>query len=193
MTRAYPQDEQLLMKIKEGNQVLLKQLHGEYWAYFCSYFFKLGNLDRKEILEIYELSFTRFYLNIRDEKLIPPLKSNLKSYLIGIGKNYRLKYFDEKKRMKERGADDLETIQGAYLNPAIDDHYNKEALGDLIKKLLAQLKADCKQLIQLSYIEENADDAIAKKMDIASAGAVRQRRFKCMEKLRKIYQKFKDK
>ena len=142
-------------------------------------------------MDIYAKSFSTFYFNIKDGKLLPPLQSSLKSYLIGIGKNYMLKLIDKNYRNKEHSIDNFEAVQNDYANPSIYDYYANEERGILIKQMLAQLDAGCKQLIQLSFIEENADDAIASKMNIASVGAVRQRRFKCLEKLRKIFKQSK--
>ena len=188
MSSKYPHDDELFKRIKEGDQLLLKKLHGQYWIYFYSYFKKRKNLNHEAILDIYANSFTTFYINIRDGKLVAPLKCKLKTYLIAIGIKYRLKYFDDKNRNKEDPLDDedLEKIKEAHMEPEIENQHNEEDLSTFIKELLNKLDANCKQLLTLKYIKEFADDAIAKKMNIASTGAVRQRRFKCLEKLRNL-------
>jgi len=187
MDSKYPEDEEILRRLRAGDSHLLKELHQSYWQSFGPYFLKRKDLNKEEVLDIYASAFTRFYFNIREQKIIPPLRSSLKSYLIGIGKNFMLRLFEQKNRNKETSMDNLEVIPRIYQNPAVDDWHKQKALKELIKKLLLQLEADCQQLIRLSFLEENADDAIAQKMNIPSSGAVRQRRFKCLEKLRKLF------
>ncbi len=184
MDSKYSEDEKLLSKIRTGNESILEGLHQSYWKTFGPYFLKRKDLSLEEVKTIYASAFTNFYINIREKKLVPPLRSSLKSYLIGIGKNCMLQFFEQKNRDKETSTENLDLISKVFQNPAVNEQYEQEALAAFIGKLLLQLGPDCQRLIQLSFFEENADDAIAAKMNIPSAGAVRQRRFKCLEKLR---------
>ncbi len=189
MDSKYSTDERLLIKLRAGDQSLFKELHQTYWKSFGPYFLKRKDLSPEEVSDIYTAAFTQFYINIREQKLLAPLRSSLKSYLIGIGKNFMLQLFEQKKRNKETSMDKLDLIPTASQTPTVDDQYQQAALAAKIKKLLLQLGPDCQRLIRLTYLEENADDAIAAKMDIPSTGAVRQRRFKCLEKLRNFFKK----
>jgi DNA-directed RNA polymerase specialized sigma24 family protein len=55
-----------------------------------------------------------------------------------------------------------------------------------VQKLLDRIGEPCKELLLLSFVREFADDAIMNELDIPSTVAVRQRRFRCLEKLREL-------
>lgn len=187
MSSKYLKDENLLEQIKSGNRSLLNELYKTYKSPFCAFLFKNNSLTEDEVLEIYTKTFTSFYFNIRDGKLVAPLQSSLKSYLFGIGKNYLLKFWTKNSRKKEHSIGDWdEDFEIDFQKPGVYDYYENQSSKTLVKSLLSQLGNPCKELLQLSFIEENADDAIAVKMEIPSTVAVRQRRFKCLEKLRKL-------
>ena len=186
MNKKYPQDEAILLKIRNGDQAALKELHSAYWPPFRAYCNKSKGLDEEAILSIYARSFTIFYHNIVHEKINPPLQSSLKTYLFGIGNKSILKYWNDTYRKRVTSVDEWHEKPGDHLEPDINRYYEQNARAKLVKKLLDQLDEPCQQLLQLSFLEENADDAIAAKMDIPSTGAVRQRRFKCLEKIRKL-------
>ncbi len=187
MSNKYLEDEHLLKQIKSGDRTLLNALYQKYKSFFCAYFYKHHALPEEEVLDIYTKAFTSFYFNIKDGKLVPPLQSSLQSYLFGIGKNYFLKYWTKLARKKEYSVGEWdEEFEPDFQQPGIYDYYEKHSSKVLVQNLLAQLDAPCRELLQLSFIEENADDAIAVKMKVSSTVAVRQRRFKCLEKLRKL-------
>lgn len=186
MSKPHHQDEALLLKIKEGNATFLKELFHQYWDSFHAFMLKKKSLNREVILDIYNKSFTVFYFNIKNEKLVPPLRSSLKTYLFGIGINHLLRHLEKTARKREDSFDNFDGIEYSIMKPMVTKYYDQKAQGQYIQQLLSQLDLPCRQLIILSFLEENADDAVAEKLNIASNNAVRQRRFKCLEKLRKL-------
>ncbi len=193
MDREHQQDEKLLRQLSEGNEITAKQLFHSYWGEFGGYFHKAYGLDDETIRDIYSASFATLCINAKTGKLQPPLQSSLKTYLFGIGHKKVRQHFDKQKRNKEVMLDNWHTVYQNYRqNPDTDSEYSREAMAYLVEKLLGMLDEGCQNVLTLTFMEENADDAIMEKLNIASTGAVRQRRFKCIEKLRVLLNKIKN-
>ena len=189
MSKRYQEDEQLLHRIREGDRAFLNRLFQDYWPAFYGFLAKAFGIREEEAREIYVRSFTSFYFNIRDGKLTPPLQSRLKTYLFGIGKNYAMKEFGSVYRERITHTDEMESVQKVFQQPDVVDYYEYSWQRQLVEKLLDQIGEPCRELLLLSFVREFADDAIMERMDISSPVAVRQRRFRCLEKLRSMVKK----
>lgn len=186
MSKKYKDDEHLYAHIQNGDDKVLKQLFTEYWTPFRLFIIKYHSLPDDKVWDIYCESFTVFVLNIRDGKLELPLNSQLKTYLFGIGRKYVLKYFDGLKRKKEDHYPDDDQVFSLDLEPDILKVFELNWQKDLVRKLLEKVGESCRKILELTFIEDNSDEAIAEKMKIASTGAVRQKRFNCLNKLRTL-------
>ncbi|MCB0631660.1 MAG: sigma-70 family RNA polymerase sigma factor [Saprospiraceae bacterium] len=186
MSKRYQEDEQLLLRIREGDRSFLNQLFQDYWPSFLAFLTKSFGMPEEDVREIYTRSFTTFFYNIKDGKLVPPLQSRLKTYLFGIGKNYAMKKFGSAYEERMVHTDEMEDVQKAFQQPDVVDYYEYDWQRNLVEKLLNRIGEPCKELLLLSFVREFADDAIMDRLDIPSAVAVRQRRFRCLEKLRSM-------
>ncbi|MEO1434632.1 MAG: sigma-70 family RNA polymerase sigma factor, partial [Bacteroidota bacterium] len=124
--------------------------------------------------------------NIRDGKLELPLKSTLKTYLLGIGKHYfHKRYFNKYGQVTDIGLP--EHMQWSLSSrPEIVDYFNDEWKARLVADLLNQLGEPCKELLTLSFLKGYSSEALAKSMNIPSEGAARRRKSYCLDKLRSL-------
>lgn len=186
MNNRYQEEEELLLRIREGNRVFLNGLFQEYWPAFLAFLTKSFGMDEEEVREIYVRAFTTFYYNIKDGKLSAPLQSRLKTYLFGIAKNYVLKQFGSVYRERMTHTDEMESVVQLFQQPDIVDYYEYRWQQQLVQRLLDQIGDPCRKLLILSFVQDFADEAIMEELDIPSTVAVRQRRFRCLEKLRNM-------
>lgn len=186
MSKRYQEEEELLLRIREGERSFLNHLFQEYWPSFLAFLTKYFGMTEDEVRAIYVRTFTTFFYNIKEEKLSPPLQSRLKTYLFGIGKNYALKEYGSVYRERISHTDEMDTVIRAFQQPDIVDYYEYSWQRQLVQKLLDRIGEPCKELLILSFVREFADDAIMHQLDIPSPVAVRQRRFRCLEKLRSM-------
>lgn len=188
MSERYQEEEQLLLRIRQGDRAFLNGLFRSYWPSFLAFLTKSFGMPEEESREIYTRAFTTFYFNIKDGKLTLPLQSRLKTYLFGIGKNYVYKQYGSVYRERIQPTDELEAVQQAFQRPEVVDYYEYDWQRDLVKRLLDHIGEPCKELLILSFVREFSDDAIMERLEISSPVAVRQRRFRCLEKLRALVQ-----
>lgn len=183
----FEKDEQLLKRLIIGDEELLKELFKEFLAPFTKFILVGKQVSYDEAEEIYIKAFTIFWSNIKNGKLVPPLHSTLKTYLFGIGDNLLKKHFEKKGRNREQSSDDLENeAKGMSSAPGIFDFYEMENRKKFIQKLLDQLDESCRELLILTFFKEYSDDALCAMLGLKNEGAVRQRRFRCLEKLRNL-------
>lgn len=192
MSKRYQEDEQLLLRIRDGERSFLNGLFQEYWPPFLAFMTKSFGMTEDEVREIYVRTFTTFFYNIKDGKLCPPLQSRLKTYLFGIGKNYALKQYGSVYRERISHTEEMETVIQAFQQPDVVDYYEYDWQRKMVEKLLDRIGEPCKELLLLSFVREFADDAIMERMEISSPVAVRQRRFRCLEKLRNLVKEESD-
>ncbi len=179
----YQEDEQLLLKIRQGEQKVVRQVYEVHREAFASFLQKQYNVGRQNALEVYPLSFSIFYFNIKNQKLKPPLQSTLRTYLFSIGKNVFRKEMKKLKPLsvKDEGFDEA-------VNADIEQWYENKERARLVRRLLGRIDEPCRKLLSLIYIQEYAFDAVAREMNLNNTGTVRKRKFDCLKKLRKLLQ-----
>jgi len=186
----FKNDEQLLERLMLEDEELFSELFYKYRTPFKR-FFLLGNkLVEEEAEEIYVQAYTTFWQNIKKKRLCPPLKSSLLTYLIGIGNNYLKRFFESKSKNRDRLSNSLEKdLEHASRNPEILDTFEREDRKKLVEHLLSLLDESCRELLLLSFVREYSDEAIMEEMKFPSTLAVRQKRFRCLKKLRNLFKK----
>lgn len=180
----YPHEEYLYKRIKDGDEKLQKELFNQYRNKFHGFIIKKKHkLDKDAIQDIYVNAFIIFLKNIITGKLKLPLRSTLETYLFAIGLKEVLKHFDRLKRNKEYPTEDIENLQKDQAENELEKKERLEKMTELLKKILSKCSEECRKLLEL-WFKGYSDEAIAREMNIASQGAVRQRRFKCIKNIK---------
>jgi len=186
----HTKDEEILKKIREGDQALLKEIIDQYRAYFFNFFRGKVSYNQEETIgDIYANSFIVLSKKIKNGKIDAPLKASLKTIVVGIGRNFLLKYYEQEKRNRKDYLEDYEQMLELGIDPDVDAYYNQEHNKALIKMMLGKVGDRCRELLILTYLEECKDALIMKKMGFPSLGAIRQKRHKCLKKLRNLFKK----
>jgi len=175
----FKHDEEVILKIKEGNQKVIRQLHSDLKSSFKKYFFS-KNVDEDTALDIYNQSFTIFYQNVQSGKIQPPLKSTIKTYLHGIGKNLLMQFWEKSKKTRYEPLDDV------LKSPEIFDFYHHQEQKEFVRALLLSLDDSCRKILELSFIKGYSDNAIMTELGLSNENAVRQKKFRCLDKIRKL-------
>lgn len=148
-------------------------------AKFIAYVRKeFPEIDEGTILEIYIDSFMIMYDNVRDGKLIV-LKCELETYLIGIGKNLALRYLRKKRSLPETVfEDDLPELAD------VDEEEIKNQKLEIAFRLVSEMDKLCKEILFLFYWERKKMFEIAKIMNYKDEDSAKNRKSKCMKKIK---------
>jgi RNA polymerase sigma factor (sigma-70 family) len=179
----YTEDEQLLQQLHRGDQKALKDCYHQWEGEFLRFIARRFGCELQDAREVYPETMSRFYFNCVDGKLKAPLQSSLKTYAFGIGKNLFHKRFLDTYREKTQLDDEF---PDAGQKAEVLDLYEYREQKKLVHRLLDLIGEPCKKLLELIYIYDYANDAVARELDIPTEGAVRKRKFDCLKKMKKL-------
>ncbi len=142
-----------------------------------------NNGDEDQAKDLFQEAFVACWKNIKADRLTGNI--NLEAYLYTIAKNKWIDYLrssDYKKRASNNNVLDLTKADDENLEVDIErEEENRNAM----RQALQQLGENCKTLLNLFYFERKSMNEISQVMNLASA-SVRNQKYRCMEKLRKL-------
>lgn len=142
------------------------------------------SLDPSIILDIYQDATIILYNHFKNNKLLN-VKSSIKAYLFGIGKN--LIHNRMRKNKRTELTDEFDDKQIDEVNFDIFYSINGDDQREKLDTAFKQLGTNCKELLTLFYYHQYSTDAIRSSMNYKSTSAVKSRKYQCLEKLRKIF------
>ena len=176
----YKEDDHLVALMKAGDQQTMKSVYFKMKEMFTSYLMKEYATDRHEALRCYVDAFTTLYLNIRNDKLVPPLRSSLKTYLFSIGKYTYLGLRKKTQKIVALNPNIRETLAAGASN------MEKKETAELVRHLLNKLGDPCKSIPTAFFINGYSAESVANHFDLNSESAARKRKFDCLKKIRKL-------
>lgn len=171
--------EDELLQVKQGNDHFLQQLYEVNRPAFVKWFQHHHRISETEAIELYQKSFTIFYFNVKNEK-ITSLKSNISTYLFGVGKNLVKELFREQKHKVE--LDDVPEIEVAnYDIFQLEEEAHQQGL---VKKILDKLGEPCKSILLMYYFKNFSMESIAENLGYKSEGVAKKKKCLCLKKIR---------
>lgn len=165
---------------RENNETVLRSVYLAVFPKVRNHVIKnSGNEDQAK--DIFQEAFIICWKNIKAGKLTGD--KNVEGYLFTISKNKWTDYLRSsvyKKTVVESGAIQLQTQNDESLDE-VREEKNRSAL----QKAIRLLGEGCKDLLTQFYFERKSMDLIAKELQLGSA-SVRNKKYRCMEKLRSL-------
>lgn len=180
-------DEEIFRRIKARDEPFIALIYEYYWRSFYPFILKIGQLEEANIKEIYLQAFAVFCYKIQQGELKWPMRSSLKTYLFGVGKIFLRKFWDKRKGDRLRFDELPEESPNQQIEQDIEGYYEQKDRRTFLAACLKKVGERCQQILHFKYFLDFADDAIAREMNIPSEGAVRQLRFKCLKKIRDLF------
>ncbi|MAU14970.1 MAG: hypothetical protein CMH46_05460 [Muricauda sp.] len=173
-------NNQLVTAFKNNDQKVMQEVYQNIFPKFRSHVFK-NNGDEAQAKDVFQESFISCWRNVKLDKLKE--NSNLEAYLFTIAKNKwtdHLRSAHFKKTVSDDGV-----IAMRPNNEDQSDEEEEEGKLDVLRGALKQLGTSCKKLLIQFYFERKSMDEIAKDLQLGSA-SVRNKKYRCMEKLRTL-------
>ena len=172
----------VIEKIRNGDTTQLEIIYKSHKFEFISWLTNKFNCSEEEARDVYQFAVMTLYENIKSERL-SELSSSIKTYLFAIGKH---KILEEKKasvkfipKLDAQIADLPEV--GKW-----DDEMYEESL-QLVESCLEKLGEPCKSLLELYYYHSMSMEEIADRMNYKNRFTSKNLKYKCINRLRKIY------
>ncbi|RKE98310.1 RNA polymerase sigma factor [Ichthyenterobacterium magnum] len=178
---------QLVAAIKANDEMVLKSL------YITNYqkieFLVLKNNGTKEhAKDIYQDAFLAVWRNIKDNKFEPKNESSINGYLYTIAKNKWMDFLRSKNYKKTILNNDIATLKSdnLHIHPSTQDHEFELKLNQAMKAF-ESLGEPCKSLLKSFYFDKKSMKTIANELQI-DAASVKNKKYRCMQKLRLLAQ-----
>jgi DNA-directed RNA polymerase specialized sigma24 family protein len=176
---SYQQDENRLRQLQKGKDADWNAWHTEVKEPFRLFFLQHGRLDGEEAKALFHEAMVVFHRKVTSGSLETPLKSTLKTYLIGIGKMLCRRKGNP---VAAAVSDIPEMGEEPDVLAAID--YREQAA--LIRNLLSRVGDSCRKLLEMIYFDDASMKDAADELGLSTEGAARKRKFDCLKKIRSM-------
>ncbi len=186
--RIYIHDEDFITGIKNDDDRALSTLYKLHFP-MIQHFIIQNNGDVQDAKDVYQEGIITLYNNIKNNTF--KQESQIKTYLYSI---CRRLWMTELKR-KNKFADNL-TDHAEYIT---FDHEIEERIFDgnnkfkLIDSSLKKLGEPCQAILKYFYVERLSMQEIALKMNYTNMDNAKTQKYKCLQRLKKIYFTFSNK
>lgn len=174
-------DKTLFSALSNKSKDALKELYLKHRDEFVGWSIKSYNLTEQQSLDIYQEAVIICYENIIQGK-IESLSSSMKTYLFAIGKNKCREFM----RQRSSGENIRVLDEGVYETPSpnvYDEYYIK-----LVKKSVSLLGDKCRDILTKFYYYNFRINEIAEELDYKNEASAKNAKYKCMEKLKVLFQ-----
>lgn len=176
---SYQQDENRLRQLQKGKDADWKAWHTEVKEPFRLFFLQHGRMDGEEAKALFHEAMVVFHRKVTAGSLQTPLKSTLKTYLIGIGKMLCRR----KGKPVEAAVSEIPEM-GEEPDVLAVIHVREQA--DLVRNLLNRVGDSCRKLLEMIYFDDASMKEVADALELATEGTARKRKFDCLKKLRSM-------
>jgi RNA polymerase sigma-70 factor (ECF subfamily) len=175
-------DTEIISLIKRDDPQGLSTAYETFRTEFIHWLMKFQRCTNEEAREYYQAAILILYDNIHGGK-IDSLRSSLKTYLFGIGKNLVWQHFRNNHREQVIGA---EFYLKNHVNEDADLQMEEEINLDVLSNSFGQLGEPCHELLDQYYFRKKNMEEIAAAMGYKNPETAKNQKYKCMERLRKI-------
>jgi len=169
-----------LSDFKAGKRKAVNMLYEEFRPSFVNWMLQKYNCNQEEAIDIFQDSIMVLYKNAKAGKM-ESLRSQLKTYLFGIGKNI---FLIKRRRQKATTSDDsLKFME----SPELGAEGNLQSMDrkKMIAQLLKKMQHPCQRILYLFFYRQYSIEAIQKNLNYKSQEVVRTQKKRCIKALQK--------
>jgi RNA polymerase sigma factor (sigma-70 family) len=173
-------EEEILVGLRSQNELAIQQVYKSHFP-MVLHFILGNNGTEQEAKDIYQEAFIIFYEKLQEDL---NLTCKIKTYLYSICRRQWLKRLYEKNKFTG-GIDEMEE----FLDVEQDIQKNEEKEKDFIvmEASLISLGEPCKTLITDFYIQNMNMEEIADKFGYTNSDNAKNQKYKCLQRLKKIF------
>ncbi len=177
----YSEDQQLLEKIKEGNDKGILELYRLFRDSFIHWAQQNYKIDEESAADAFQDAMVCLHNNIMKGKLYE-LSSSLKTYVYAIGKNIIRKKLTKMSLTAEHQEDDITD----KLTIEVVDNIALNERQRIVSSLLESIGEPCRTILRLFYFKGFSMDSIAREMEYKNENVVKTQKLRCITTLKKM-------
>ena len=175
-------EHSMILQLRYGNVQVLEKIYSEFRAAFINWMAHAYQCDREEALEIYQFVILTFYENVLEGKFDGSSSASIKTYLFSIGKNKML----AERRKGARFEEVKDTSDEKVIHFDFDAGTPNDPRLEVAKRVIEKVGNPCKQLLELFYFNNLDHEEIAVVMGYKNGNTVKNLKYKCVQRIRKL-------
>jgi RNA polymerase sigma-70 factor (ECF subfamily) len=176
---------EMIAAIRGGSRSHLHTIYLEHRDSFLEWAQARFRCSKEDALDVYQDVIIVFYENIVDGK-VQQLRSQLRTYLFGIGRNLLIKRFKENQRLHLMGDDGsaAEWPEG----PEGDIQLELNDRQRLLREVIGLLGEKCRDLLLLYYYRQYSTEAIIEELGYKNPDVVKSQKARCLRSIRERFE-----
>jgi RNA polymerase sigma factor (sigma-70 family) len=175
--QTFTTDEVLLTALREGDNNALEFVYKSYWP-MISRFVRSNSGNQEDAEEVYQESIIALYEKLRDREVI--LTCSIKTYVYSICRNKWLQFLKGRKIIV-----DIEEYND--ISPESSEEVKELPEDKEIKEAISAMGDPCRSLLIGYYYHQLSLEVLADQLKYTSANVAKQQKFRCMERLKKLF------
>lgn len=180
MQQIYSEDQQLIERIRKGDEESLVKIYQAHRAGFMQWAQATYQVDEPSAADAFQDAVVCLHNNIVKGKLLE-LSSTLKTYLYAIGKNILRKKLSRENHLSSEEAD---LVNKLYAEPL--DSFTGNERQKFVAQLMEKIGEPCRTILRLFYFKGFSMQAIADEMDYKNDNVVKTQKLRCLTNLKNM-------
>lgn len=175
----------LLEGLANHEERALQRLYQDYFPMICRMVLQnQGNED--DAKDLFQEAVMVLYERSKDQDFI--LACRVKTYLYAVGHRLWLKQLQQRRKRQMSGcADEQELEDKAGIAGDIEEHLIREERFQVMDSALEKLGEPCKSLLESFYVQQLSMQDIAEKFGYTNPDNAKTQKYKCLNRLKKIF------
>ncbi|MEL6673035.1 MAG: sigma-70 family RNA polymerase sigma factor [Bacteroidota bacterium] len=172
-----------LAALRQGDQTILKKIYEAHRKPFIDWAMARFQVKQEEAADVFQDTMVAFYENVVEGKVVE-LRSQMRTYLFGIGRFMLLARFRERKKEIEWEEEDWRQVEADAKQVKADYSIQLNDRQAFLQEAIAALGQPCQQLLVLFYYQRFTTEAIMMEMGYQSTDVVKSQKARCMKTLK---------
>ena len=179
------QQKEIIQGVLQNNEGILRLLYKEIYPKVRIHILR-NNGNEAQAKDIFQEAFVAFWKNLKEDKFKVEETSSIQGYLLTIAKNKWIDFLRSSAYKKTVRTEKVIQMHSEAIEEN-DEEVDTEQEAKIIamRGAFKNLGDNCRTVLRLFYFERKSMDVISKELNIGAA-SVRNKKYRCMEKLRNL-------
>jgi len=174
-------DELILNEIRKKNEVALRELYKTHYPMVYNLICTNSGTEQ-EAKDVYQEAVLAFYERAQQPDFV--LTCKIKTYLYAVSRRLWLKRLWEKKRFD---VNIMESDGFPGIEEEMTDFEEREKTFEIMNKSLDALGEPCRSILEDFYLRDMNMEGIREKFGYTNADNAKNQKYKCLQRLKKIF------
>ncbi len=182
----YTSDTALLLDLKRGKEEAFRYCYQEHFSMVKSWLIKNG-CNAEDADDLFQEALLVLFDKVKKDDF--ELRSKISTYLLSVAKYMLYNRNRKASRNGEIGLDHVSEMEMADTETDVKYFEEQERLYNQLEDALEELGSPCREVLKAYYMEEMSMSDISELMSYTNANNAKTQKYKCLNRLKKIFRK----